>query len=270
MKTILVDDEMLSLENFKMECETIPQVEVAGCFEFPLDALEYAKHSHVDCAVLDITMPEMDGLTLGKMLQKLYPDIVLIYVTGYGEYAQEAMAMRAATYIMKPYSREDILFAMNRAKLLTGDRGQLLTVKTFGRFSVFKENKPVMFRNAKAKELFALCVEHNGGEVTMEEAIDKLWEDRPYSEQTKALYRKAVMSLRKVLAGAKADGAFITKRGSCYVEPDRLDCDYFGLLEGDGEMIDAYMGEFMADYSWAETTAARLTRIVRKHERQEG
>ncbi len=36
----------------------------------------------------------------------------------------------------------------------------------------------VKFRNAKAKELLALCVDHRGGEVTMEEAIDKLWEDR--------------------------------------------------------------------------------------------
>ncbi|WP_130861050.1 response regulator [Bacilliculturomica massiliensis] len=267
MKTILVDDEMLSLEHFKYQCEDIDAVEIVGCFEFPLDALAYAQEHRIDCAVLDITMPEMDGLELGRRLKQIHPDLVLVYVTGYGEFAQEAMALRAATYLMKPYSKDDVVFAMHRARLLCRGGEPRLKVKTFGRFDVFCGNQPITFRNAKARELFALCVDHNGGTVTMEEAVDKLWEDRPFNEQTKALYRKAVMSLRKQLEEAEASDVFVTGRGVCHILPEKLSCDYFDLLAGSVEMRAAYMGEFMAEYSWAENTAANLTRLVRRRMR---
>lgn len=264
MKTILVDDEILSLEHFEMECRDISKVEVTAKFDFPLDALEYAKSNPVDCAVLDINMPEMDGLTLGRKLQELHPNIILIYVTGYGEYAQEAMAMRAAAYLMKPYGKDDILFAMHRAKLLLKGSQSPFAIKTFGRFDVFQEGRPIVFKNAKAKELLALCVEHRGGIVTMEEAVDKLWEGRPFNDQTKALYRKAVMSLRNELEAAGATNLFIKNRGSCYVNTDRVTCDYFELMLGSREAGEAYMGEFMVQYPWAEYTTARLARMVKR------
>ena len=56
MKVILVDDEPLSLNLFKIECGNMPGFEVVGFFDNSLDALEYAQKNPVDFALLDIDM----------------------------------------------------------------------------------------------------------------------------------------------------------------------------------------------------------------------
>ena len=264
MRTILVDDEILSLEYFATECESIKDIEIVEKFSFPTDALEYAKNNVVDLVISDINMPEMSGLELAKALKKINKDIIIVYVTGYGEYAQEAMALRAATYIMKPYSRDDIEFAVNRAKLLYRGNKKNLFIRTFGRFDIFVDGKPLQFKNAKAKELMALCIEHYGGIVTMDEAIDKLWEDKPYNDATKALYRKAVMAMKNTLQTVDAEDIIEKSRGSIFVEPDKVDCDYFKLMAGDEETINSYMGEFMQEYSWAEITNVMIKKRLKK------
>ena len=44
--------------------------------------------------------------------------------------------------------------------------------------------------------------------------------------------------------------------------PERVDCDLYRFLEGDGEAVSAYYGEYMSQYSWAEMTVGRLFDIT--------
>ena len=69
MKVILVDDEPLSLDLFKIECGNMPGFEVAGFFDNAADALAYAQENPVDFALLDIDMPEMNGIKLARRLR---------------------------------------------------------------------------------------------------------------------------------------------------------------------------------------------------------
>ena len=62
MKVILVDDEPLSLNLFKWECGNMPGFEVVGFFDNSAEALAYAQSHPVDFALLDIDMPEMNGI----------------------------------------------------------------------------------------------------------------------------------------------------------------------------------------------------------------
>jgi len=132
-----------------------------------------------------------------------------------------------------------------------------VTLRTFGRFDVFLDGKLVNFTSAKAKELLALCVDRNGGDVTMEEAIDKLWEDRLYDERTKNLYRKAVAYLNRTFKRLNYPEVFYSARGRCHVNRDAVSCDYFSYL--DGRNCEPFTGEYLFEYSWAEETVARLT-----------
>ena len=50
----------------------------------------------------------------------------------------------------------------------------------------------------------------------------------------------------------------IRRRGQVAVMTDRLDCDYYHMLEGDMDAVNAYRGEYMVQYSWAELTAGQL------------
>ena len=208
MRVIIVDDERLALRQFEMETEDMPGVEVAGAFTNPVDALAYVQEHPVEAAFLDIAMPGMNGLALAEKLREIRPDLVVIFLTGYEQYTLDALKVKADYYLTKPYNKQDITEALERARLLAARQKKRVYARTFGRFDVFIDGEAVYFPNAKAKELLALCVDHRGGAVTIEEAVDKLWENRAYDDRVKNLYRKAVMQIRQVLAEHGAEALF--------------------------------------------------------------
>lgn len=261
MKTIIVDDEMLAIKQFEMECKKIPWVNIAGKFQNAQQALEYAKKEKIEVAFLDIELSGMNGILLGKKLRELYPNLVVIFLTGYDNYTLDALYMKADYYLMKPYSSKDFQDVMENARLLIRRQKKRVFVRTLGRFDLIIDDQVVDLPNAKAKELFALCVDHKGGHVSMEEAVDKLWEDRIYDERVKNLYRKATMSLRKVFREYGLEEVFVNKRGSCNINPELMDCDYFDVLEHKKQNLDyknMLVGTYMPEYSWAEETNAQL------------
>ena len=260
MRVIIVDDERLALRQFSMEADMIPGVTVAGAFFNPLEALQYVRDNMVEAAFLDIEMPGMNGLVLAEKMREIRPDLVIIFITGYEQYTLDALRVKADYYMTKPYDSSDIAEVLSRAKLLAVRQKKRVYIRTFGRFDLFIDGKAVYFANTKAKELFALCVDRRGGTVTMEEAADKLWEDRPYDSQVKNLYRKAVMYIRQILSENGVEDIFFGNRGSCQIDAQKIDCDYYELLSGNLEALREWRltGNYLQEYSWAEETGARL------------
>ena len=260
MRVIIVDDERLALRQFSMETDMIPGVTVAGAFFNPLEALQYVRNNMVEAAFLDIEMPGMNGLVLAEKMREIRPDLVIIFITGYEQYTLDALRVKADYYMTKPYDSSDIAEVLSRAKLLAVRQKKRVYIRTFGRFDLFIDGKAVYFANTKAKELFALCVYRRGGTVTMEEAADKLWEDRPYDSQVKNLYRKAVMYIRQILSENGVEDIFLGNRGSCQIDVQKIDCDYYELMRGNPEALREWRltGNYLQEYSWAEETGARL------------
>lgn len=260
MRVMIVDDERLALRQFVMETEDIPDIEVAGAFSNPLQALEYLKENPVEAVFLDIEMPELNGIILAEKMRELYPDLVVIFITGYEQYTLDALKVKADYYMTKPYDSRDIKEVLERAKLLSARQRKRVYIRTFGRFDLFIDGKAVYFSNTKAKELLALCVDHRGGAVTIEEAVDKLWEDRIYDSRVKNLYRKAVMQIRQILSEYEVEEIFSGNRGSCQIDILKVDCDYYELLKGNPDAVREWeiTGNYLQEYSWAEETCARL------------
>ena len=168
MKVILLDDEALILRQLEMEIESFPDVEIVGQFMNPEEALKFLENNSVEAVFSDIEMPGMNGIEFGTRVQELQPGIVLVFITGYEQYAIEAMKIKADFYLTKPFSAEDISEVLERAKLLSGrQKTTEVHFRTFGRFDVFINGESVHFPNAKAKELLALCIDHRGGKVVM-------------------------------------------------------------------------------------------------------
>ncbi len=139
---------------------------------------------------------------------------------------------------------------------------EVIQVRTFGRFEVFAGSHAIDFHSAKAKELFALCIDHAGGSVSIAEAVDKLWGNRPFDEKVKKLYRKAVMTINKTFEMHGIRNVFLTSRGSCRVNTETIKCDYFLFLKRLDDGWATFSGEYMTEYDWAEETLARLTRMA--------
>ncbi len=94
-----------------MLCEQIPEVEVVKVFNDPLLLLKEAPNLEFDLCVLDIEMPQMNGLDVAKAL-KGKP---VIFTTAYKEYAAESYDLEAIDYIRKPIQKERLEKAIQKA-----------------------------------------------------------------------------------------------------------------------------------------------------------
>ena len=150
MKAICVDDERLLMEDTVAMCLELPEIDEAKGFVRPKDALEWLDHNAADLALLDIDMPEMNGIVLAAEIKKRRPETAILFLTGYAQYAVEAFAVRASGYLLKPVTREKL--ATDVAYVLAGrpkPPTKHVRVKTFGLFDVFLDGDPVKFKMAK-------------------------------------------------------------------------------------------------------------------------
>jgi len=260
VKTILVDDNVLEMELFRIECEGIADIEIVGTFSNPLKALEYASENDVEYALLDIDMPGMSGLEFAGKLREKRRDIIIMFVTGHTEHAVEAIRMKADYIIFKPYDKNDIIDAITRAKLMHRRQGKRVNATLFGNFDVSIDGEVVHFRSSKAKELMALLICSEGNNVSIYEIMDKLWEDENVSIDN-AVYRKAIKNLLDTLREYGAESIVVRERGACRIVKDEIECDYYRFLEGEKEAMIKFQGEFLTEYSWAEVYNGRLVEL---------
>lgn len=262
MKTILVDDEIWSMKDFERECRENSRFEVVGMFYDPNQALEYARNNQVDFALLDIEMPEIDGLTLAGKLRELHPDIILVFVTAYEKRLVESLKIHPDSVVLKPYTLKDVEVVLNCAYFLSARQKKAVFVRTFGRFEVFVNGKPVVFSSSRSKELLAILVNKRGGVLRSEEAVALMYEDRPYDNTTMTACRKAAQRLRATLKEYGIEGMLIENNKGRMINTAMFDCDYYMFLDGDKTARNSFSGEYMSQYSWAENTLASLERIV--------
>lgn len=81
------------------------------------EALRMAQENYYDVVILDIRMPEMDGLQAFYEIHKIKPDLPIILMTAFGssEIAVDAMMRGAFDYILKPFNLEEVKIIVNRA-----------------------------------------------------------------------------------------------------------------------------------------------------------
>jgi len=107
----LLDDELPGLTYLKMLCEQIPELEVVRAFNSPSQFLSEMVSIDFDLCILDIEMPEMNGLQVANLL-KGKP---VIFTTAYSDYAAEAFDIDAIDYVRKPIKRERLQQAVTKA-----------------------------------------------------------------------------------------------------------------------------------------------------------
>lgn len=252
MKTILVDDMLLDMRLFERKCADIPDFEIVGKFTDSAAALEFAKHNAVDFALLDIDMPAMNGIELASKIRALWPSVIIVFVTAYPRFAVEAIRMKADYVVFKPFHRDDIADVLERAKLLQKRQEKRYRFHTFGYFEMLADNRPVRFRSSKAKELMALCVYHEGRNVSIHDIIGCLWENNENKSTKNTGYRRTIKELMDTLRDCRAEEIFVHERGSCHVRKELVSCDYYDFWDGKPDAVSRFDGRFLCDYAWAE------------------
>ena len=96
MRAICVDDEKLITDNVVSLCRGLPPLTEAEGFTRAKDALKWLEGNSADLALLDIDMPDMNGLALAAEIKKLRPNTAIVFLTGYSEFAVNAFELRAS------------------------------------------------------------------------------------------------------------------------------------------------------------------------------
>ena len=105
---IIVEDELPAREELKYFLNEEKEIKLIAEFDNPLDTLNFLENNTADVIFLDINMPDMNGISLGKIITKMYPDMKIVFITAYKDYAVDAFEIKAFDYLLKPYSESRI------------------------------------------------------------------------------------------------------------------------------------------------------------------
>ncbi|WP_370190240.1 LytR/AlgR family response regulator transcription factor [Qipengyuania sp.] len=121
LKTLIVDDEPLAVERMQVICSKIAELQVVGTASDGAQALRLVDALQPDLMLLDMTMPEVDGIAVAKSLSKKSPRPAVVFVTAHDNYAVEAFDLDAVDYVLKPVKAERLERAVARALARRGD-----------------------------------------------------------------------------------------------------------------------------------------------------
>ncbi|ADL50712.1 LytR/AlgR family response regulator transcription factor [Clostridium cellulovorans] len=136
MRVILVDDELASLNNLKYYLSKEEDIEIIGMYQDSLEAIKKIITDKPDAVFLDISMPEIDGLSCAAEILSHDEEMKIVFVTAYDDYAIKAFELSAIDYILKPIDPQRIK----------------ATIKRLSKFSVDQTTKEKFKKNQFIKE----------------------------------------------------------------------------------------------------------------------
>ena len=109
---LIVDDEPIARDIINTYCSHLPDLNVIALCGNALEAKVMLQQQRIDILFLDINMPVMDGISFLKTLKK-QPQV--IFTTAYKDYALDAFDLDACDYLLKPFSLDRFIIAVDKA-----------------------------------------------------------------------------------------------------------------------------------------------------------
>ncbi|MEQ9092004.1 MAG: LytTR family DNA-binding domain-containing protein [Balneola sp.] len=159
IRCIIIEDEPIARDVLKTYVQDTPSIVLVDEFENAVDGLAFLQKESIDLIFLDINMPKLSGISFLKSLDD--PPKVII-TTAYSEYALEGYELDVVDYLLKPFSFERFLKAVNKVALKKSEtKEESITVKADGK----------LFRISLSE---ILCAEALGDYVTLYTESQKL------------------------------------------------------------------------------------------------
>lgn len=284
MKAVLVDDERLALDYLERQIQKNGQIEVVGTFMH----LDLNKESrlikHVDVVFLDIEMPGINGLEMAEQLIEINPDLFVVFVTAFNEYAVRAFELNALDYMLKPVRQNRLQKTIERLKNKINHSThiyseEILRVRVCGNL-MFELNddkfEPLSWRTAKSQELFLFLLHHQGKIIHKSKLVELLWPeletDKAYSQLYTAIYhiRKTLKNLRNHFSIKNKNEGYILIANNVAIDIVEWENRIRSLIPLDDTNIheyekhmDLYTSSYLQEYNylWAESERFRLEQL---------
>ncbi len=284
LRAIILDDEPLSLTGMERLLRR-QGVDVRGAFSDPQEALLRAEELAPDVAFVDIEMPGMNGIAAAERLLARLPDVQIVFVTAYDQYAVNAFDLNATDYLLKPVQTKRLETTLARlasrvakpsgADGPSGRRG-VSTLCCFLRLSVMdgeERAQDIPWRTSKAKEVFAYLLHMRGRAVSKDALIDLIWPEMDLVKAQTHLHT-TVYQIRQTVKGLSlpvkisfVDGGYRLEMNGVSVDADVWERKLASLIDKappPGDELERWMQLYRGDYFeqegylWAEQERERL------------
>ncbi len=198
------------------------------------------------------------GILLAEECRKMRSKINFIFVGKTSALAIDAFRVHASGYIISPVTEEDVEKELCALRYPVCKERTGIEIQCFGRFEVYYMGNAIKFKRELSKELLACLVDRVGAGYSVNELCSVLWEDRPIDKNLKSQCRVFLSDLKKDLDAVGAGDILVKSGNKWSVDTTKVTCDYFDYLRGGSLCVNGYTGEYMSQYSWAETTNGRL------------
>ena len=200
------------------------------------------------------------GMEQVRRLRKRYPKLNIICVSESEQYAREAIALHVSGYLVTPLAAEEVREELADLRYPVENSAILLRLQCFGNFNVLDAaGEVVSFGRSKSKELLAYLTYLRGASCTVREAAAILFENTSYDEKQQNYTQQIIAAMIRGLKRVGAERVIIRHYNSLALNTELVDCDYY-RMESEQTGRERYTGEFMAQYSWAESVAGYLSR----------
>ncbi len=297
LRAVTVDDELPNHLLLMRFIEAEGQMNVVGQFTDPLSFLAEAADLNPDVAFIDIEMPVMSGLELAEQLVTLCPDVEVVFVTAFSQYAIEAFHVNALDYLLKPVDFQEMKRVSEKLQKIVlmkehppaeasperENPGKILCLGEFEVYGTASERK-VQWLTVKVEELLAYLLMYAEKSVSKESLCEVLWPDSDYENALMNLY-STVCRLRKTIRNAgvpvqiKSDkDGYRLEAGDCFIDYQAFE-DLAGDLKKDGSdpgtdqdvdgLVEAgrlYRGELFGarSYQWSASRSEEINRHYRQ------
>lgn len=116
LRAIIVDDDPIIIRRLKKLLEQSNEVVVINEFQTGQEYINSINKEPHDFAVLDIDLPDLNGIELAKKIHESKPGFPIIFLTGHVDYALESYEVEATDYLLKPIDPSRIHIALEKVK----------------------------------------------------------------------------------------------------------------------------------------------------------
>ncbi|MGM8213024.1 response regulator [Virgibacillus sp. W0430] len=292
MHVLIVDDERLAVQNLKNILKNHQGIHKENIHEYtsPSEALQFTSKHQIDVAFLDIEMAELNGLVVAEKMKEQQPEIEIVFVTAFQEYAIEAFELHALDYLLKPVRPNRLLKTLARIIKRVNkhsDESQI-PLKTkiclFGNLDIYNQQGELLeikWRSGKLKELFSLLMQYRNRFISKYEIIDLLW--YAFSDKKAATHlHTTIYRLRQLIYQHQLDIKIIYQNNAYQVKlSETVDVDVDIWLQHLKEnpnvnehnvescinKLKIYRGRYLEnlDFIWSEVEQAHLSTLYEKH-----
>ena len=208
----VVDDEAPARHRIRellVDCNAQLALELVGEASNGREALDQLAEIHADVVLVDIRMPEMDGLELAQHLNKLEHPPVIVFTTAYDNYAIQAFELHAIDYLLKPIRLGRLFEALTRARTAVPVKSEVLqelipearknlSIQERGKILLIPVEK-VLYLRAELKYITARTVER---EYLLEEPLGSL--EKEFASRFVRIHRNCLIAKEEIESFAKA------------------------------------------------------------------